>query len=180
MRATVSATVRVIGTTAYVFAIARAALLSLRFHGMHLNLVLAAGLLFVQTLSPAARKALLEARESVWRSFFSNDRQALEKLIPEETIVMDPGSAEFGNRASVLEDAAQFAKSGMKLVRLEFPKTEIQRFGSVAVVYSTYFYELEDHGKRTPYSGRISEVFVLRNGHWVNPGWHMEPAREGQ
>jgi len=130
-----------------------------------------------QTQPPAARKALLEARESVWRSFFSNDRAALEKLIPEEAIVMDSGSPELGNRRSVLEGAAQFAKSGRKLVRLEFPHTEIQSYGSVAIIYSTYLYELEEHGKRTPFSGRITEVFVFRKAQWVNPGWHMEPAR---
>jgi ketosteroid isomerase-like protein len=138
-------------------------------------MLLLAALFFLQTPTPEARKALLDARESVWRSFFSNDRKTLEKLIPEETIVMDPGSTQFGNRASVLENAAQFAKSGAKLVRLEFPKTEIQRYGSVAIVYSTYLYELDDHGKRATHSGRVTEVFVLRDGHWINPGWHMEP-----
>jgi hypothetical protein len=75
-------------------------------------------LLQAETLTPAERKTLLEAREAVWRSFFSNDRLALERLIPEETITMDPGSPEWGNRRSVLEGAAQFAKSGTKLVRL--------------------------------------------------------------
>jgi hypothetical protein len=128
-----------------------------------------------QTLTPADRKALLDARESVWRAFFTNDRVALEKLIPEETIVMDSGSAALGNRDSVLEGAAQFAKHGAKLLHLEFPTTEIQCYGSVAIVYSTYRYEVEDHGKRTPSSGRITEVFVFRQGRWINPGWHMEP-----
>jgi hypothetical protein len=152
---------------------------------MHLILALVAALLLVQdiggpmpeTLTPAGKKALLEARESVWRSFFANDRAALEKLIPEETIVMDPGSAEPGNRRSVLAGAAQFAKSGAMLVRLEFPTTEIQCYGSIAIIYSTYFYELELRGKRTPASGRITEVFVFRKDHWVNSGWHMEPTK---
>jgi hypothetical protein len=129
-----------------------------------------------QSLTPVERKALLEAREAVWRSFFSNDRAALERLIPEETITMDPGSPEWGSRQSVLEGAARFAQSGAKLVRLEFPKTEIQRYGSVAIVYSTYRYELEEHSKRTPFSGRVTEIFVMRDGRWVNPGWHMEPV----
>jgi hypothetical protein len=133
--------------------------------------------LFLLLLTPAERKALLEARESVWRSFFSNDRAVLEKLIPEETIVMDPGSPEWGNRRSVLEGAARFAKSGAKLVRLEFPKTEIQRYGGVAIIYSTYLYEIEEQGRRTPFSGRVTEIFVMREGRWVNPGWHMEPVQ---
>ncbi|HTB12189.1 MAG TPA: nuclear transport factor 2 family protein [Bryobacteraceae bacterium] len=127
-----------------------------------------------ETLTPAARKALLDARESVWRAFFTNDRAALEKLIPEETIVMDSGSAAMGHRASVLQGAAQFAKGGAKLALLEFPTTEIQCYGSVAIVYSTYRYEVEDHGKRTPSAGRITEIFVRREGRWINPGWHME------
>jgi ketosteroid isomerase-like protein len=130
-----------------------------------------------RTLDAAARKALLEAREAVWRSFFSNDRAALEKLIPEETLVMDPGSSRLGNRASILEGAAQFAKSGAKLARLDFPSTEIQCYGSTAIVYSTYLYELEKDGQRTPFSGRVTETFVLRNGQWVNPGWHMDHER---
>jgi ketosteroid isomerase-like protein len=130
-----------------------------------------------QTLDAAARKALLEARETVWRAFFSSDRASLEKLIPEETLVMDPGSSQLGNRASVLEDAAQFAKSGAKLARLEFPSTEIQYYGSTAILYSTYLYELEKDGKRASFSGRVTEVFVFRKGQWVNPGWHMDSVK---
>ncbi len=130
-----------------------------------------------QTLDPETRKSLLEARETVWRSFFSNDRVALEKLIPDDTVVMDPGSSRTGNRASVLEGAAAFARSGSKLAELEFPSTEIQCYGNTAITYSTYRYELEKDGKRTPFSGRITEVFVFRNGQWVNPGWHMEAVK---
>jgi ketosteroid isomerase-like protein len=130
-----------------------------------------------QTLDPPARKALLEARESVWRSFFTNDRATLEKLVPEEAIVMDPGASRTGNRAAVLESAANFAGSGMKLAQLDFPSTEIQCYGNAAIVYSTYKYELEKDGKRTPFAGRVTEVFVLRKGQWVNPGWHMEALK---
>jgi ketosteroid isomerase-like protein len=130
-----------------------------------------------QTLDAAARKELLTAREAVWRSFFSNDRAALERLIPEETLVMDPGSSQLGNHASVLEGAAQFGKSGAKLTRLEFPSTDIQYYGDTAIIYSSYLYELEKDGKRTPFSGRVTEVFVFRKGQWVNPGWHMDSVK---
>src|SRR6185503_612076 len=37
-------------------------------------------------LSDQGKKRLLDARENVWRAFFSNDRAALERLIPEETL----------------------------------------------------------------------------------------------
>jgi hypothetical protein len=73
--------------------------------------------------------------------------------------------------------AAQFAKDGGKLVKLEFPKTEIQVYGFTAVVYSSYLYELENRGKRAQQSGRVTEVFVLRKGQWVNPGWHMDSGK---
>jgi len=46
-----------------------------------------------------------------------------------------------------------------------------------AVIYSIYSYELEVGGKRTTNTGRVTEVFVLRNGQWVNPGWHMDSGK---
>src|SRR5580658_5482808 len=74
-----------------------------------------------QTLDAGQKKSLLEARETVWRAFFSNDRATLEKLIPEDTIVMDPGASQTTHRADALESAAGLAKSGAKLARLDFP-----------------------------------------------------------
>jgi ketosteroid isomerase-like protein len=130
-----------------------------------------------QTLDAGQKKALLEARETVWRAFFSNDRATLEKLIPEDTIIMDPGASQTTHRADALASAAGLAKSGAKLARLDFPSTEIQSYGSTAILYSTYQYELEQDGKRTPHAGRITEVFVFRKGQWVNPGWHMEALK---
>jgi hypothetical protein len=166
-----AATVRDIQNTARVFPVAHTVIGGLGcLSGMR---ILFAIVLLMQ-LPADARKALLEARESVWRAFFSNDRATLERLLPEETRVIDPGSPGLGGRQSVLDSAERFAKSGAKLVRLEFPTTEIQSYGNVAIIYSTYLYELEDHGKRAPFTGRITEIFVDRKGEWVNPGWHME------
>jgi len=127
-----------------------------------------------QPLSDALRQSLLTAREAVWRAFFANDHAALEKLIPEDLITIEPEGGKFGNRAAVLAGAAQMAQSGTKLTRLEFPKTEIQLYGNSAIIYSTYLYELEKDGRRTPFSGRVTEIFVFRKGQWVNPGWHMD------
>ena len=130
-----------------------------------------------RSLSDQGKKRLLAARDAVWRAFFANDRAALEKLIPEETVTIEAGDNAWGNRNAVFEGAARFAKSGGKLVRLEFPKTEIQVYASTAVVYSTYVYELETGGQRYQQSGRVTEVFVLRKGQWVNPGWHMDSGK---
>lgn len=130
-----------------------------------------------RTLSEQSRKQLLQAREAVWRAFFSNDRATLEKLIPDETLAINAGDNNWENRKAILEGAAQFAKGGGKLVKLEFPKTEIQVYGYTAVVYSNYSYELEVGGQRSQHSGRVTEVFVLRKGQWVNPGWHMDNGK---
>ena len=127
-----------------------------------------------QTLPEPLKKSLLEVREAVWRSWFANDQAKLEKLVPADTVTIEPGSADFGNQKAVLEGAKEFSKSGQKLVRFEFPKTEIQCYGYTAIVYSTYIYELEHDGQRTTRSGRVTEMFVYRNGQWVNPGWHQD------
>jgi ketosteroid isomerase-like protein len=130
-----------------------------------------------RSLSDQGKKRLLDAREAVWRAYFSNDRAALERLIPEETVTIEAGDNNWGNRNAILEGAARFAKSGGKLVKLEFPKTEIQVYGSTAVVYSNYLYELETGGQHYQQTGRVTEVFVLRKGQWVNPGWHMDTGK---
>ena len=131
----------------------------------------------LRALPEQGKKRLLEAREAVWRAFFAGDRATLEKLIPEETLTIEAHGEQFGNRAAVMQASAEFAKSGGKLVRLEFPKTEIQCYGYTAVVYSTYAYEVEVNGHRSEQSGRVTEFFVNRNGQWLNPGWHMDTGK---
>jgi ketosteroid isomerase-like protein len=134
----------------------------------------------LQSLRPLPdqmKKRLLEAREAVWRAFFAGDRTTLEKLIPEETVAIEADGDNWSNRQTIFDGSAQFAKNGGKLVKLDFPKTEIQVYGFTAVVYSNYVYELEVGGQHINRSGRVTEVFVLRNGQWVNPGWHMDGGK---
>ena len=124
------------------------------------------------------KKRLLDAREAVWRAYFAGDRATLEKLIPAETIAIDPGEdPNWADRRKILDGSSEFAKSGGKLIKLEFPKTEIQMYGMTAVIYSIYSYELEIGGQRNTKTGRVTEIFVLRNGQWVNPGWHMDSGK---
>ena len=127
----------------------------------------------LRPLGAEQKKALLDAREAVWRAYFAGDRATLEKLLPEELLTIEPGG-DWGNRSKVLEGSARFAAGGGKLVRLEFPKTEIQAYGATAIVYSNYVCELEQGGKRSTMSGRATEVFVRRGGEWVNPSWHLD------
>ncbi|MFN2576420.1 MAG: DUF4440 domain-containing protein [Pyrinomonadaceae bacterium] len=128
-------------------------------------------------LGAQMKKRLLDAREAVWRAWFAGDRATLEKLIPDETITIESGDTNWSDRRTILEGSVQFAKSGRKLLKLEFPRTEIQMYGLTAIVYSNYSYELEQGGQRSTRAGRVTEVFVLRKGQWVNPGWHIDSGK---
>jgi hypothetical protein len=127
--------------------------------------------------NPGEGANLLQVREAVWRSWFANDSGALKKLVPPETIVISAGESKWKHQAEILRSAAQFQANGGKLVRLEFPRTETQRFGEVAILYSEYTVETEMHGKRSVSAGRATEIFVLRNGQWTNPGWHTDAEK---
>lgn len=123
------------------------------------------------------RGEILKVRETVWRSWFANDTKTLEKLVPSDTIVISAGEEKWKNQAEVFQSAAEFQKEGGKLIRLEFPRTQIQRFGDVAIFWSAYLVETETNGKRSLTSGRVSEIFVRRHGQWTNPGWHTDSGK---
>ena len=123
---------------------------------------------------PPVREALLGAREKVWRAWFAGDRAALEQMIPDEAIAIGAGDGPWEGRAEILASSERFAKSGAKLVRLEFPRTDVQAYGATFVLYTTYVFEVESGGKRETTSGRGTEVFVYRDGTFRNTGWHLD------
>jgi len=123
------------------------------------------------------RGQLLKVREAVWRSWFANDASNLRELVPPGTIVISAGEPQWKHQSEVLQSAVDFQAQGGRLVRLEFPRTEIQRFGDVAILYSQYIVETEMKGKRSVSAGRATEVFVLHNGQWTNPGWHTDAEK---
>jgi ketosteroid isomerase-like protein len=126
---------------------------------------------------PDDRAELLKTREAVWRAWFANDTKALEALVPPDTIVISAGEEKWKHQAEIFQSAADFQAKGGKLIRLEFPRTEVQRYGDVAITYSQYLYETEMDGKRSVTTGRVTETFVLRNGKWTNPGWHTDEEK---
>ena len=130
-----------------------------------------------RTITPEMRQHILAKRDAVWKAWFANDRGQLEKLIPEEVIAMGDGEVGWSDRAKVFADAKSFADAGGKLVRLEFPKTEIQAYGNTVLIYTTYIYETEMNGKRSTASGRATEMFVRRGDELVNVGWHMASGK---
>lgn len=117
---------------------------------------------------------ILHCREAVWRAWFANDTRTLVELVPAEAIAISPSEDEWKNQSDIVREAAEFQAEGGKLIRLEFPRTRIQRYGDAAFVYSQFVLETEIKGKRSVATGRATEVFVLRNGRWVNPGWHTD------
>jgi hypothetical protein len=120
---------------------------------------------------------LLRVREAVWRAWFDNDARILRELVPPETIVISAGEKQWKHQAAVLQSAAEFRAQEGKLIRLEFPRTEIQQFGEVAILYSEYRVETAMNGKRSISAGRATEIFVLHDGKWTNPGWHTDAEK---
>ena len=130
-----------------------------------------------RALSPEERAALLAAREALWRAWFANDERHLRRVLPEELIAVDAGVEEWSDRDKALRGSADFVAAGSRLVRLEFPKTEILAYGNVAILFTMYLFEVETKGKQSITSGRGTEVFVRRDGEWVNPGWHLDSGK---
>jgi ketosteroid isomerase-like protein len=118
--------------------------------------------------------SILQCREAVWRAWFANDAKTLAELVPAEAIAISPSEDDWKNQSDIVREAAEFQAQGGKLIRLEFPRTKIQRYGDAAFVYSQFVLETETNGKRSVSTGRATEVFVLRNGRWINPGWHTD------
>jgi ketosteroid isomerase-like protein len=148
------------------------------------KIILVAITIAVTTLGTAGLSArqendreLLQVRESVWRAWFAGDIKSLRGLVPVETIVMSSDEREWKHQENVLQSAANFHAQGGKLVRLEFPRTEVQHFGDVAIVWSNFLVETEMNGKDSVSTGRASEIFVRRNGRWLNPGWHTDSVK---
>jgi ketosteroid isomerase-like protein len=126
---------------------------------------------------PQNNDELLHVRETVWRAWFAGDTKTVADLVPADTIVISASDAKWKTQADVLSEAAEFHATGGKLTRLEFPRTEVQHFGDVAIIWSTFVLETEVNGQRKLSSGRATEIFVRRDGNWVNPGWHTDSVQ---
>jgi hypothetical protein len=120
---------------------------------------------------------LLKVRELVWRAWFAGDTKTLAELLPPDTIAISTGSQHWDTQPEIIKSAVEFRTGGGKLLRLEFKDTKIQKFGDVAMLYSRYLYEIQVKRKRSVSFGRATEIFVFRNGKWLNPGWHTDNQR---
>lgn len=127
-----------------------------------------------RVLGDAERAELLAAREKVWRDIFANDKAAMRAALPAHSIFINADAPRFSTVERLHADMDGFVEAGGKLARLEFPRTEIQAFGDVVILYTTYSYDLDIGGAVTTVSGHGTEVFVKENGVWTNPGWHVD------
>jgi ketosteroid isomerase-like protein len=133
--------------------------------------------LFSQARSSVSNDELLKVREQVWRAWFEGDAKTLEKLVPPGTIVISDGEEKWKNQDDVIRTSVEFHDKGGKLIRLEFPHTDVQHFGDAAIVWSSFVLETESDGRRSSSAGRATEIFVWRDGHWLNPGWHTSSMK---
>lgn len=124
--------------------------------------------------APAIDPEVLALREAAWRAWFAGDEAALGAMLPEEFLAIGTAGTEISSRAQTLADSRAFKASGGRLVTLSFPETLAQRFGDVVVLYGSYEAEIESGGVRKPLKGKLTEVFVKRDGRWMHPGWHLD------
>lgn len=103
---------------------------------------------------PAPNNELLKVREQVWRARFQGDAKTLEKLVAPGTFVISDGEDKWKNQNDVIHASVEFHNKGGRLIRLEFPHTDVQRFGDVAIVWSSFLLETEMDGKRSSSVGR--------------------------
>src|SRR5262249_18622877 len=98
----------------------------------------------------------------------------LMRSLPEDFVGVGWGGGFWSNRNKVIADARTFSVGGGKLVRLAFPRTEIQLFGDVAVIFSEYDVEIFSEGRHTTQGGRATEVFVKKGEGWIHPSWPLD------
>jgi hypothetical protein len=124
--------------------------------------------------SEQVRQELLAARETAWRSFFQKDNAVVEGILAPELIAIQESAERWDNRTGLLRMAKSMGERGTQLPRLEFPRTEIQLFGDTAILYYTYIMEQRLGDQVSVHAGRGTEIFVRRDGKWVDVGWHLD------
>lgn len=124
----------------------------------------------------AIEPQVLRLREAAWRAWFAGDEAALRGMLPPEFIGIDMVDGPFSGLEKTVAEARAYRESGGRLVKLEFPETRAQRFGDVVVLYGRYAVTLATEEKEQTFAGRLTEVFVRRDGRWWHPGWHLDLA----
>ena len=117
---------------------------------------------------------VLAVREAAWRAFFAGDVKTLGDLLPREFIGIGMNDGPFTDLTATLDASRAFRQRGGRLVHLAFPETQAQVFGDVVVLYGRYEAVVDSGGTERTRRGRLTELFVKRNGKWLHPGWHLD------
>jgi hypothetical protein len=125
-------------------------------------------------VSARTRAELYAARDAAWRAFFSDDPHQLERLLGPELVAIQQHQEAWVDRGQLIGLARSISKADVKIKRLEFPRTEVQVFGDVAILYYTYIFETASARASATDSGRGTEIFVRRKGKWVDVGRHRD------
>lgn len=121
------------------------------------------------------KDALLTAREAVWRDFFGAP-DALAAVLTEDFIAINSGGP-WRNRVETIADSREARAAGSMLTELVFPETRVQRYGDVAIIYTTYRFTVKrGTAEPTTSAGRATEMFRLDGGRWLHTGWHLDEA----
>jgi ketosteroid isomerase-like protein len=126
---------------------------------------------------PELQRELLTVRESVWHSWFDNDQKALSELLPGDLIAINNAQADWDDFDKTLASARRFAGEHGRLISLRFPKTKMQVYGDIAVLYSEFEMQFTADGGAKRQSGRATEIFLRQNGRWINTGWHLDSGK---
>lgn len=117
---------------------------------------------------------LLAFREAAWRAWFGGDEAALLSMLPEDFLAIGWGGSEIRDRAQTIASSRAFKAAGGRLVGLSFPETRAQTFGATIVFYGSFEATIVVDDVDEQVRGRLTEVFVKRDGRWVHPGWHLD------
>ena len=146
--------------------------------GMMRNVAFCLLFLAILSLPLSAAEAidpdLLAVREAAWRAWFGGDEAALRSMLPEDFLSIGWEGDEISDRDKAIGSSRDFKKAGGRLVSLSFPETRAQRIGDTVVLYGSYEVTFAIGGKEQPVRGKLTEVFVKREGRWLHPGWHVD------
>jgi hypothetical protein len=117
---------------------------------------------------------VLALRESAWRAWFAGDEAALRSMLPQDFLAISAGASEISDLENTIKSSLAFKEAGGKLVSLSFPETRAQQLGETVVLYGSYDAVIVSGGSQKAMRGRLTEVFVKRDGRWVHPGWHLD------
>jgi ketosteroid isomerase-like protein len=121
---------------------------------------------------PDWKTALLAAREAAWRNYYG-DADKLAAMLPDDFIAIDNGGR-FSNKTETVASSRTDIAAGQKIASLKFPETKIQRYGDVAIIYTTYELMIAGQdGKTVTASGRATEICRWDGTRWLHPGWHL-------